>query len=82
MPLPNLLSPTLQQDTALILRKLPMNGDTRERLTIMADTGLSEARARNALLQLRTGGMVRITAWSGTGQQASPALAGRTMIRR
>lgn len=77
-PLPNLLSPTLEADAQKVLAVLPKNGQTTELASIMADAGLNEDRARNAVLRLLSTGLVDVTAWVGKGRTAIPALVKRS----
>lgn len=63
-PKPNTLIPTVMQDSQLVLRKLPSNGDSREVSQLQMETGLSAARVQNAVLQLSQSGLVLVKTWA------------------
>ncbi|MDT8855976.1 hypothetical protein RNZ50_13335 [Paracoccaceae bacterium Fryx2] len=81
IPLPNILSPTLIQDSLLVLARLPVNGDTREFATLEFETGLPAMRVRDGLLRLVSSGLIVVTHWGTVGGRSTPVMAKRAMRR-
>jgi hypothetical protein len=79
LPVPDLLSPTLQDDCSRILKVLPANHMTYEAVQVAADTKLPMPRVRNALLNLARTGLIRVASWTLHNGKPTPALVARTL---
>lgn len=81
IPLPNVLSLTLQQDSMMVLGKIPPNGDSREFTQLQEETGLSGTRVRDALLQLARSGLISPLGWFMHDGKTTPSHVCRAMRR-
>ncbi len=82
VPKPNPFSSTVLADSQFVLSKLPTNRTSREVAQLRIETGLSDSRVQNAVLQLKSSGLVRVTKWStGDRGQHIPAIVERALRR-
>jgi len=82
IPAPNRLSSTVDKDAEFIMSKMPRNSDTREYFQLRMETGLSDDRLRNGLLQLISVNLLQATKWFQMGSKPTPGVVRRTTFRR